>query len=310
MSVLSIKPYPGESGSLDRTAKEITVPYIAETDDPSDGTWAILTHPDCPKPWQPHGEIPGLFVRRVLPDQRPDAPNLWDLAVEYAALDENPLQQPAKIRLTTAEYTRLAMIDAEGKPVVSTAWDILEEAEVEDSRWVILVEKNIRVDFPAWITEYENAVNADAVTIRKLTFPDGTLKLKRMEIGEELEENGVPYSVLSFQLHHRREGWESEFLNRGYHELTAHQLVTGTGLFGTGVVQPGQVYYTKERILGDDGEPMAEPQFLDINGRRPVYPDDHPRAGEPKSILDPEDIVTRKFKFERRLPFNGNLPLR
>lgn len=101
MSVLWLRTWPGEGGAQDRNTRSVTVPYAAETDNPHDGMWLILTHPDCPKPWQPHPEIPGLFVRRVRPEQRPESPTLWDIDVDYAPLDENPLSQKAKIRLTT-----------------------------------------------------------------------------------------------------------------------------------------------------------------------------------------------------------------
>lgn len=300
MGILRWDEIDGESGTFSQgNLIKATRRFAAQMASPLDGLKEILTDPRVPKPYTPHPNINGLWVLDVDPQQDDTVPHLWEVDVDYSSEIEereenkNPLKRPAKISWTSSDFSRIVTTNNKGRPILNAANDLIEDITLEDSNWVIRVEKNIS-KMPRWVLSYKNAVNADAVRIENLTFKPDSLKIRRLERGDQQEENDFIFYVLSFELHHNPRGWTTQILNRGFNELEEYTYTEDD--FSTTKTR-------KKRIL-IRGEYPTTPQFLDKRGRLIRDAD-----GEPKQPLDTSDFVIIKEKLEPRLPFRV-LPLR
>jgi hypothetical protein len=313
MALLAFIEQDGESGTWSQGNElKCTRKFVALMSSPLDTLRDILTSPLVPKPYMPHPLINKMWVTDVNPQQDEDCPTKWDTEVEYSSLlekrelDKNPLARPALISWTSADFSRVVMLDANGRPILNAASDLVEDITKESSNWVIKVEKNI-VKMPKWVLSYKDAVNSDAVKIENLQFPPDSLKIRRLERSEIQEENDHTFYKLSFELHHNPEGWTTQIPNRGFNEIEEYEVVTGTkDSGGTGLITQVPIIEKrkrKKRIL-IDGEYPSEPQFLDKQGR--LIRD---KNGDPKQPLSPSDIVILKKQLEPRLPFRV-LPLK
>lgn len=291
MPVLWFQETEKEEARIERTRREYTRFFKAKTSLSSDGVKALLLFRPDLAPFQPHKQDPQAFVDHFNPVR--DNLGLWDITVDYTTevseeQESNPLAVPAKIELGSVERKRIRVLDANGKPVLNTAGDLLDDPppEIDESDLVFSVEKNVPIRLPAWILEYRNAVNSDVVRVRGLPCDPGTLKLKGLRIGDEEEQNKVAFCKLSFELHHREDGWTELIPNRGYYEKVPKTQSTS----GSKTAD-----WTRKEVL-INGEPAKEPQMLDAKGRRIERP-------------TLENIVLLEFDFAPKRPFNL-LPLK
>jgi hypothetical protein len=223
---------------------------------------------------------------------------LWEITVPYSTdreerVEKNPLARPAKITIGSAERTRIALVDAAGQPILNTAGDLIDDPPVEEevADLVFNVEKNVPIRLPNWLLKYRNAINTDWVRVRGIPCPPESLKLKGLSIGEEDQEDNTPFCVLSFQLHHREEGWTHLIPNRGFYERVPQDIRFNTAGIGTVTKWKRQ-----EILVGDPPDKPSEPQMLDREGRLIKLP-------------TVDNIVILQKKVGRYLPFSV-LPLK
>ncbi len=299
MAVNTIIETTGETGSFEQGNKiRASRQWAVVVTSPLDTAKTVLVHPKIVKPYTEHPDYRGVYAISVTAEQDEDTPELWMVEAEYSSEleeeeeDKNPLARAAKISWTTNDFSRIVTTDRHGRPLTNTAGDLIEEVTLEDARWVIRVEKNI-AKMPNWVLHYRNAVNSDTVRIENLTFPPDTLKIRRLNRSEIQNENKTDFFTLSFELHHRQEGWTARLLNRGWNEIESYQVNAG-------------FLITKKRKVRAlvNGEYPNSPVFLDKTGARPLDDD-----GDIKEPLEPSDIITRDYELEPRLPFRV-LPLK
>jgi hypothetical protein len=243
----------------------------------------------------------------------------WEVVVRYREQvvdqDENPLNQPPEIDLDAESEEVPVLLDADGKPIVNTAGDLIAGITEELNFWVF----NVTVKLPSvprWLLDYRNAVNADAVRISGITIDPGYLLFKRPKAGRlekvKVGDETISYVPFSFSLVYNPRTWITRVFNRGLYELEWENPD-----------KPGEGKSKKVPIKDDEGEDVKEPQFLDRFGRCPretvpVLDDDgkptFDNDGQPiteeriKTTLDPSDIIVIERWTKDRLPFS-RLPI-
>ena len=268
--------------------------FVARTTSGRVTSVQVRSYRQCPKPFDPHPNDPQALVLHVTARRRRRANRVWDIEAVYTTeLDRleqpnNPLQRPAEISIEQVEYELPRVLDKDGQPLTNTAGDLLEGITEAEPGLVLHVQKNVAA-WPRWLLSYMNAVNSDAVRLKGLTFPKGTLRLRGLRIPPIQQHERWVYYPLSFQLHFRGDGWQPRLLNRGWHELVDVPDPESD--------DPDATVKTKRRIRLANGEYPSEPQFLARDGSW---------LGEQP---DPRRIVVLDHKTKRELPFAA-LPTR
>lgn len=225
--------------------------------------------------YQPYAGDPSLYVESFEASQEAGAP-LWTIRVSYTdAKVKNPLEAPAVITMRSQSASAYTLVDHQGQVMLNTAGDLFEPQERKERIWVFSIKKNV-ANYPAWLLDYPECINSDAVRIRGLNCPPKTLALAAISIDDYVEENDVRYLPLSMELHFRRSTWQTFVPSRGLQEL--HEQADDAG---------GPPTIEKRRIMLKTGEPATEPQLLDRDGR--WISDPTPEAVYLLSFQIPED---------------------
>lgn len=260
--------------------------------------------------WQPHPEEPGCRVIGYDCKRRKHS-RTFDFTVRYSSreLPMSPLEEPARITVDTMDVTLPVFEDWEEQPLVYTnGMPIVDEDTF--SFLVFNIRKKIDTSYPDWLLSYPQAVNADTVRFKSLPLEPRTLKVAKLTIGDEEEqeatnpeEDPIPYCELSMQIIHNPMTWDRFYLNRGIEEISWRRD------------DKNKLIFEVVPVLNHSGQPISEPVFLDNEGRRPRV--DHnnkicmlQREIEEKLVttvkqpLDKEDIVILRKQLRRPLPFS------
>lgn len=300
-------------GSFDEEfVREYDRHYIAVSDSRLDAEPEIWAHPKCPVPRSTTGSWDNL-ARCVAVDAkfRKGTRYRWDVTAKFSsaqnapAKTENPLDEPAKIEFNSELITVERYTDRQGRPIVNRAGSLIK-TKIEIPQVVISIQKNIAV-FNSWITDINGIINNSPVRIRGKLFPTGNLKVTKVQIGDIEYKNDIPYMVAKLEMRVDNDGWIVPVLNQGYYELIEDQKKTKNG---SRVMIPVRCRTGVYGPNGCDGEPEAEPVFLDDKGQRPseYFLENNVRKKRPKTILDPSDIVLLKFDVHTLYDFK-RLPL-
>jgi hypothetical protein len=233
----------------------------------------------------PHPTETGLYVSGPFEAKQVEHSPIWRLRVSYSdQVDaDNPLARPAVITFRSLSLNSATLLDNKGRIMLNTAGFPVEPQERREAIWSITVQKNV-ADYPAWVLDYPESINNDAVRIRKLSCPPKTLSLAGLTIPDfATTEKGVKYLALELELLYRKSTWQSFVPSLGFHE----KKVT--------VSRTGQATATFPRIQ-IDGDNVTEPMLLDRNGAAIR------NAG-------PQDVVTLKFTVPEERAY-GVLPLK
>lgn len=287
--------------------------FYALADGPNVRELDVELHDECPRrgdahPTEEDARCTSVIVRRRTPGNR-----LFDVTCTYSNRfdqpeEKNPLDRRAKIRMRTQIFEIPSRVDRQGRLIQTTAGEPLEGYHLRVAGRVIAIQKNLST-WPEWATSYAVAINSDVVRIRGRTFLPQTLRMGALDIGDEDFENQVRYFSLAFELEHNPLTWLTPKWNRGFYQLIRgyERKVNDEWRFvpeqfdaeGKLIPPPDLPGIRRARrlepILLNSGEPPAEPQWLDADGR--WIPDPQP-----------EDVITLQFADYDELPFN-RLPL-
>lgn len=287
-----------EYGSADKDGlRAETRIFGARTDSVNDRTRALREYRECPRMFQPHPDVPFVYVVNVQPRRVAKSKFHWTVTVEYSSdvgkekdQNPNPLMRPAIITGDYTDIQRPVFRDRKGRLIATTAGEPIRGITVEESDLILNCQKNIPAVLPNWCFTYNNAINADAVRIAQLgrTARKGTLKTKGIRWSDVQFENRVAFRVINFQLHFRRTGWDREHLNAGFYEKVRIQ-------------RTGKTELQRIKIAG---EYPTDPIPLDRTGKRPRY-----FSGEIIRDLQPSDLHYLKFELDNWQPFSV-LPLK
>ncbi len=320
MSLLSCDLKWEEEARIEQTRREWRAIYSALLSNIADGPREILMGAPYLAPYQPHPKDSAALIAEFWP-KRIVGTNFWDVELRYSTdvdIVANPLAMSPVITIDSVKRELPALFDSNGNPIINLAGDFYTDPQSTKTvtDLVFKVSKNVPLNLPAWITAYPDCVNSDAVTIRGLTCPPGTLYFGALSVGAE--ENisgtatststlvqGTPYTTVSFELDFRRDGWTILLPNWGYFQLVPRRKTNGssavvandkTGKKQTIRTRGVPAGYDRQRII-INGDYPPHPQFLDAQGAL---------------ILNPtfDQIITLEYDLHDKLPFGGVLPLK
>ena len=285
-----------EQGDISRDGStSVTEVHTIVTDLPVDKAW-ILGRLRA-KLNRESDRDPGYYWERISPKRIKRLQ--WDVECvatpfQQEALAEDPLQRPAIITADGSLVTEPTNFDWEGNPIVTTAGEFIGGVERERGILVYHVTKNIGKD-PAWMDDYNGAVNLDAVTIRNRTRPKGTLKLLNPQLSAYGVENRVRFCTVTFDLLYDSRGHKPERWNLGTLQLVQRE-------------QNGRKIWKQERILtGTPALPVESPVPLTIRGQ---VLENYLAASADGKPVDVSKLVKLSWNVQPLLPFNGVFPLK
>ena len=220
------------------------------TDDPDDGPYAIGSNASLPNIGSLHPEDSSAWCRELTVEN--DNPYAgWVVTANYSSereLSETPTSDPAFVTWDSEQFQKPAIQDKDGDAVVNSAGDFFDPpAMMDDSRRVVTVQKNLTA-VPAWILDYQDAVNSDQFTVDGVTIAIGTAKMQRVSVGAEDIRNGIAFRQVTFTMHLQRDGWDMQILDAGFRRI-----------------DPGDS--TKRIAISlDDGTEPTTPALLDGSG--------------------------------------------
>ena len=260
MAVVSFKwIHEGRTGGGDTLEGEKTRTRVARvrTDTNTDGESVVLAAADANGAaiGAAHPDGSGAYLQRRSADNISASKVIWIVTCHYSnRLIENPLDEPAKIKVSGQLFTAPIMFDANGDLICNAAGlplvDPSPEADVP--RRLVTIKKNVASP-PGAIFALQNKLNQESITLWP-TYGSGLVigaekaKLREPEIEGPEERNGVEYFVLSLSIDWRAEGWDDPLVNAGYQYLGAD----------------GRYY----RSTADDGTEPDHPWPLDMAGNR------------------------------------------
>ena len=256
---------------------------LIQTDNVNDDATYILGTGSVPGYYAAHPRNARLTARKISLRRQQELSLWWEATIEYssepltsreielarkAENDSDPLDVAAKITLESHTVKKFSskgwLADDAGAfdetqdptTITNSAQEPFEPSadhELDYSRWIVLVEKNV-VEWPSWLSEYENTINNADLIIRSRTLAAGTVKLDQMRISDQKYESNYTYYTLSYRLVYDRDGWDQDWIDRGFNEIKS---VTR---------QDGSSYYRLEPIFVNGSRPQ-QPQLLNGYGR-------------------------------------------
>ncbi|MES2789957.1 MAG: hypothetical protein V4719_10060 [Planctomycetota bacterium] len=264
MSVERIWKIPNQSLHIGHeTEREYTDTLYCRCNDWRDTRLTVYMHKDCPKKGDRHPEDNLAYVDEIDINRIGNSKFHWEIVLKYTTVREenqdepDPLKEIPEIDLQTQSKMEEIYTDIYGEPITNTAGDPIQGIEIEVFNWKINASRNIPPNFPDFLLNCKGRINIAPVRIRGLEFPKETLRLRNISVGKIDQKNDVSFSVLATEMEYDERTHRKRVLNTGFSHLSP--------ILGTTV--NGKWKPLKERIL-INGEPPADPVFLDNNGHR------------------------------------------
>lgn len=268
--------------------------------------------------WQPHPERPELRVaNRRIKQHKHSLIFYIDVTYSNKTPPQSPLEEPAKIRWETTSTTVPITHDPNTRrPFRTTAGTLIEGITENVGLWQASVVKEVS-GVPAWVERYgEGCINSDFIRIDGKPCAPKTLKWVSGSLGEYKETNGTRHRPLSMKFLYKPQTWTRSFLNRDTVEVVIRTRENDQGV--------EEAYLTTEPIIGENGQPITKPAWLDEYGRRPrvdsngrlvslvqelaAFNQGRPITTTVKHPLDPSDLRKVTGDTLLLLPFN-RLPI-
>ncbi|HVW39263.1 MAG TPA: hypothetical protein VHB99_18230 [Pirellulales bacterium] len=251
----------GRSGSAD--SKGVTgysVTFQVGTNNVNDGVQVVGTAVDPVSGFSI--PIPGLTIYQygnetdvsavcetVTPHQLDESPFVWEVAATFSNVaepgQENPLDRPAEINVTSQKYEIPVIRDLAGKGIVNTAGNPFDPPVTKDAtRYVLTISKNFAdYDFDL-ATDYADSINDLPFMGREA----GTLKISGFSAIRRYEQQQI-YWTVTWEFEYRREGWQITPLNAGLYKKALPNAL-------------------QRPCLDQDGSPVTSPVPLDNQGEQ------------------------------------------
>lgn len=261
MAVISVNLYRPATGGGGRKPKDrsYTEVYRVITNSAFDDTNTVRFASGVPAYGEALSTDPGVYVTNKTAELRDESNSRynWNVTVTYGAEDDScsdqqydsPLDEPAQVSGTTATFSKVIDKDVNGKPIASSAGELFDPPiEIDDHRHVVRITKNVA----------KTAFNLETLSGLKDCLNDSEFwgmeagKVKFVSFDWEKKYLGTCaafYFVVTFEFEVDPKGYDLVLIDRGFSELNS----AGTD---------------KKVILGDDGQPLNQPSFLDGAGKK------------------------------------------
>lgn len=231
----------------------------------SDTAYDIWTDVNTPQLGAVHPDDPLAYVRRRGVDEvrRFKDPSgtiklRWRIRIDYSNEFEratNPLLEPANIEVRANQFSVPAERNRSGHVITNRANTPVKGLQKEQTRVILLIEKNVADSALSLLDGFEDIVNADTVVIGGYNYTENTARLKPLSLSKTRNRNGVNYRVFKFEIHSRPDEWKVYYPNEGLYQRTTGGPANEAGLFPT---------------FDSTGSPSTVPQPLDALGEQTV----------------------------------------
>lgn len=230
-----------------RGVRTYTRAFKFETDSQADDAWEVGSHPSAPRIGQAFRDAWCISSTPACTDPWKG----WTITAEYSSereMNEDPTQDAMQIRVYTEQFQKPAVFNKDNELIVNSAGDPYDPPPMmDDSRRVISLVRNVAT-CPAWVLDYQDAVNSDSFTVRGVTYAVGTGKVQSISLSDDQKRNGIDFYTLEVLIHLQKNGWILKTLDAGFRE------VSGSGGELINILNSG------------DGERVSAPVPLDGSG--------------------------------------------
>lgn len=257
----------------ENTYRSFMVTHVVRTDDYSDGPFVVMNCPTLPQmgdTWRFGNDsdiwawcYPTMKVR-ILDEKEGEPTRFWAVEQKFSTqplhrcMDTqvtDPLQEPQKISGSFVKYTRPVRFDRFGTLLTNSAWEPLNDSDVEfdANRPQVKIEQNVRnLDLPN-ITRMVDTVNAYTLW----DLPRRCIKLSDLAWERKLYGTCNYYFTRSFTFDINFQTWDRPVLDAGTKVLKGKWLPPSPGVLPTYVPNP----------TADRGNPNHFQQYVDVNGQ-------------------------------------------
>lgn len=246
--------------------------FLVWCDDITDGTTVAMTALEVPAPGDRHDQDFDAYATGINAEPLDGDGLRHRVRVDYSDESEAtaetfvpPLARDWEIRWGGSESTSPWFLDYSNprKPAVNSAGErFASMVEKESSELTLTITKNEADGNPGEDELYSNTVNTNDVAIAGTVFLAGTLKMSPIQSVYSVERiNLVTYEYYrkTYQLKARRDGWRTNLIDEGFHELvTTVKTIDGT---------PTEVQTLRE-IRSEAGTRVTTPWPLDGEGKK------------------------------------------
>lgn len=263
LAIYNIAPRSGESEGSDNST--VNRRWRIDVSSKLDTESTILASGVLPNRYEPLPDNIFLTLRKLSLQHHDESPLSWIATGHYSSApipqkerekqdNPNPLNRSATRRWSTTQYKVPVEKDIEGNAVVNTAGDAYDPPpEKDSSHWSVTITKNVS-SVPAFIIDYQDAINDDEIEIGGLTVPAKMAKIQAIEIGDLMEENNVSFYQFSYTVEFNKDTWVLSLLQQG---LRQKNEIDGTG---------------RLPCVDEDGDPVTSPVLLDADGIQQTDP--------------------------------------
>lgn len=298
MAVTSLKKIAGKSGQGDLESSQYVDVYRVLTDDKEDGQGVVVAA--LPAAGSQHPDSPIHLLREFDFDQDEDAPKKWTVTLTYW-FEPGELDDGDATSNTDSQGNDLVVANAElrssriqvpiwkesdqgdGSPqraIKNSAGDYFDPPpQREESRMTLVITLNLAT-IPAYVIDYQDAVNDAAVTFGGMSFATDTLK-STFNVGPEQERSGIRYRTITIECDHKPDTWYGQYLDQGFRTVDSN-------------LDQRQAY------TESDGAQLSQPILLDGNGAA------LPNPSVDNGVFYPAD--GERYKLYKRKAFAGTLP--
>lgn len=208
----------GRTAQNSKGARTYQRRFKLETSSDTEGAYVVGSHASLPvignvHPDDANAYCIGLKVENTAPFKG------WTVTAEYSderVIDDVPTNDDAEISWGSEQFQKVAAFDRDGNAIVNSAGDLFDPpALMDDSRRVVTVSKNVAA-VPAWILDYQDAVNSDAFTIDGVSIAAGKAKMQSVTVSAKQRRNATVFRTVTFTIHLQRDGWGVDILDAGY----------------------------------------------------------------------------------------------
>jgi hypothetical protein len=228
MTILSVREKSGSRGSInDQGITEYTRVFNVVTDSAFVDAPTVRTATGLPRRFDIYVAASGAFdttsvCTDVEAEQDDENPLLWTVSAKYGKpsinedqQDPNPLLRPSVISWNFQKYQRAVWKDIDGKGIVNSANMYFDPPPVmDDSRPILVIQRNEAAFNPGLALQYQDAINSDPF----FGASPGQCKVAGIS-AQSQTENRYFYWAVSYEFEFRREGWALSILDQGRYRI-------------------------------------------------------------------------------------------
>ena len=227
----------GRTARNSKGARTYTRKFRVISNDKNDGPFEVGSTSGLPIIGNAHPEDANAFCVDLVPENTEPYAG-WTVTATYSderVINTDPTIDAAEISWGSEQFQKVAVFDRDGNAIVNSAGDLFDPpAMMDDSRRVVTVTKNLAT-VPAWILDYQDAVNSDAFTVDGVSIAVGKAKMQSVTVSPKQRRNNTVFRHVNFTIHLQRDGWALDILDAGYNrkdplDATKRQPITIDGL--------------------------------------------------------------------------------